>query len=319
MELLQQLCASPDPNPWPLNEAADQFQRFCKSERALPVEKRALKAPHVNPHTAVAAIRMMVSLWQRGRAVRFFLARTRRSPILGGGASCAGAGGEWPQACSAMVSCGAERRYCTRTTLRGARSASRSRSPIATRAAVDWMSDWRQRENVEPWMLFNYCLALRSVGLYPEASAVAEHVTRTLDAVDGAGDFHLFLAIEYALAGQADEARLHLERARVREGVKYDQQICALARALVEFEQTAPAQRREAFGTLRETLNAHFEGVLFFNLNRDARRTFQRAQNVFVRGGAGFQSVVVVPVEEALAVVDAAGRGARSSTERLSW
>jgi hypothetical protein len=152
---------------------------------------------------------------------------------------------------------------------------------------ADWLADWRGREYVQPWMLFNYCLALREVGRYPESSEVARYVTDHWPHRDGSNDMHLYLAVEAALAGAVEEARRHLERTTVRENVLYDQQLLALARSLVEFLEAAPKQRRHVFHQIRSRLSPHFSGDSFTRPMRDARRTFRRAADLFIREGAG--------------------------------
>jgi hypothetical protein len=154
-------------------------------------------------------------------------------------------------------------------------------------AVADWMSDWRKRESAEPWMLFNYCLGLRHVGRYEEASEVASYVTSHWTHLEGAGDMYLFMAIEQALAGKVTEARENLARAQIREDVAYDKQMSVLTRALCDFEATEHAQRRSMFVDVRARLNVQFDGILFLSTMRDVRRTFRRAEKVFVRGGAG--------------------------------
>jgi hypothetical protein len=155
------------------------------------------------------------------------------------------------------------------------------------RRAVDWMADWRQRGDVQPWMLFNYCLALRHVGRYADADEVARHVTQAWEHRDGSSDMYLFLAVEAALSGAVSDARAHLERATARESTVYDQQMLALARALTVFQAADPAQRRQLFPELRRRLQPHFNAELLSRSLRDARVTFGRAAELFRREGAG--------------------------------
>jgi hypothetical protein len=146
---------------------------------------------------------------------------------------------------------------------------------------------WRARANVQSWMLFNYCLALRHLGRYEEAGEVARHVVQEWPHREGSGDMRLFLAVESALEGSIPEAEEHLRLATVRRDVGYDVQIQALTRALVEFWQTPQSERRKRFAGLRDQLDPQFGSLQLATSMRDMRRTFRRAGEVFVREGAG--------------------------------
>src|SRR5262245_7377833 len=103
-------------------------------------------------------------------------------------------------------------------------------------------------------MLFNYCLALRYAGRLEGADEVAEHVRQTWGHREGSGDMHLFLAGERALVGAVRAAQEHLDLASVRSNVRYDQQMLALTKALVDFHRTSLAERRGRFAAIKAAL-----------------------------------------------------------------
>jgi hypothetical protein len=155
---------------------------------------------------------------------------------------------------------------------------------------VSWLSDWRTRQNVQPWMLFNLCLALRHLGRYDEANAVARYVVEKWEHREGSADMRLFLAVEEALAGSIPEAAQHLDRVVVRENVPHDQGLLAQAKALVEFQQCPPAERAKRFKAVRRQLQEHFPALKFIFAMKDIRRTFRRSGKVFVRAGGGWRA-----------------------------
>jgi hypothetical protein len=160
------------------------------------------------------------------------------------------------------------------------------------RQVTRWLADWRQRSSVEPWMLFNYCLALRHLGRYEEANEVAAHAITAWPHREGASDLHLFLAVEAALAGQTAEARAHLSKVAPRDGVLYDRQMIALAEALAEIQTSPRAERKQRFRAIRHRLAPDFGQLQVLYAMRDVRRTLKRACEVLAREGAGLDAWV---------------------------
>lgn len=288
---LEALAVSQDPNPWPLNAAADAFLRDDRARTAWRVLRRAAKRADANPQAAAAAVHLLLAHSKVLAAVRVYMrvaepeARRRASLPL-------------------LETLGRERYRLTLRWLLYRRGDFLRRyddtwgqvgfalsNVKRMRAVAAWMSDWREREQIQPWMLFNYCLALRNTGRYAEATDVANHVVTTWEHRDGAADLFAFLAIEHALAGDVANARAALERSPPpRQGVPYDEQIAALTRALIEFHEAPPEERRRRFMALRPKLEAQmgFRDVLF--ASRDLRGTLQRAGRTFAAGGAGIRA-----------------------------
>ena len=292
LKALEALCASPDPNSWPIDTATAAFQRAGRTRKALKVFRRAIRSGSANPQVGTAAIELLL-------AQRSCLARVasvleviylRLDP------------GEAQRRAAAPLIHGLAQNSCralTRWVLWRRREvlfrddAAWGQVGYALSAfkrmkqGALWLGDWRQRGNTEPWMLFNLCLALRHLGRYDEATDVARHVVQTRAHREGAEDMHVFLAVEEAIAGRAEEAAAHIQRAVVRKGHAYDEQMIALARALVEFEQIPPEERQRQSGSIRRQLATHFQAWTLLYSMRDVRRTFRRAGQRFHREGAG--------------------------------
>ncbi|MGQ9590586.1 MAG: hypothetical protein ACUVYA_09875, partial [Planctomycetota bacterium] len=157
--------------------------------------------------------------------------------------------------------------------------------------AAEWMSDWRSRPRAEPWMLFNHCLALRTLGRYGEATAAAREAVEAWEHREGSEGLHLLLAVEDALAGRLASATEHARKARAREDVAYDQQLLALAKAVLEVLGAPPEAREYRSWSARRDLAKRFPVTGMLGLSRDVRRTFRTAGQVIVGAGGGPQAL----------------------------
>lgn len=281
------LCSMPDPDGWPVETAVNAFQRTNQSQTAFKILKKALKSVPCNPQVAAAAIRLLAAKGALFSATWLFL---RLKP-----------GELQRRAASVLIQALATKRqknlirwvvWRRRAMLMsddnawgqvGFAWATLSRM----KAVAAWLSDWRGRPSVQPWMLFNYCLALRYLGRYPEATEVASHVLQKWGHRQGAGDMRLFLAVEKALAGELDEAREHLNRVQPRPDTAHDRQLLALAKGILDFQSSPAADRRKKFATFRREMAPHFGDFQLTRAMRDVRRTFQRAGELLQREGAG--------------------------------
>jgi tetratricopeptide (TPR) repeat protein len=290
LKALEALCSSPDPDAWPIDAAVDAFKRAGASSMALKTIKRALKSKACNPQSATAAIRLLLGQGRDVAALWLFLRlkpgeaqRRATAPLVQGLAELkskilfrwllwrrrevlARDAAAWGQVGYAMSTFG------------------------RMKEVARWLADWRSRPEVQPWMLFNYCLALRHLSRYEEATTVARHVLQTWGHREGLADLRLFLAVEDALAGDIPSALLHIKLANVRENVAHDQELLALAKALVKFLQTPAEERAKRFKSVRTILSERFATSRMPQLASDVRRTFRRAGKVFVREGGGWRA-----------------------------
>ncbi|HEX5223413.1 MAG TPA: tetratricopeptide repeat protein [Verrucomicrobiae bacterium] len=286
----QKLCALPDPDPWPVEAATDAFLQAGRGTRALKVLKRALKSNSCNPQVGAAAVRLYTAQ-RRDLAALWFFCRLKPGEVQ-------------RRAAAPMVQGLAElkSRFLLRVLLWLRRDVLRKDDAawgqvgfaLSTfrrmKAVALWLADWRERPNVQPWMLFNLCLGLRHLGQWDEANAVARHVLDTWGHREGSADMHLFLAVEEALSGSLPAAREHLNHARVRENVIYDLELVAIAKALIEFRKAPASGRVDQFKVARAQLGQSFSGWRLLRVTRDVRRTFKRAGKAFVNEGGGWRA-----------------------------
>jgi tetratricopeptide (TPR) repeat protein len=286
----EQLCASPDPDAWPVASVTDAFKQAGRAQEAVDVLQHGLRQPSINPEVAAALIRLLLDADRNVAAVFRFLKLNdgevqlraaaplvqglvrnkqkvllrfllwRRSQVL------ASDDAAWGQVGYAL-------------------------STFNRMAAVaDWLSDWRGRDKVEPWMLFNLCLAFRELGRYEEATRLARHVLKEWGHREGSADLRLFLAVEAALTGEVKEAREQLREAVIRKDVDYDRELLTMAEAVAEFLETPPSERRLRFRTTRQTLSERFTAWGALRAMKDVRRTFRRSGEIIAREGGGWQA-----------------------------
>jgi tetratricopeptide (TPR) repeat protein len=287
LEVLEALCVSPDPDPWPMNSATDLFQRSNQSGKALKIIKRAIKAGTGNPQLGAAAVKLLLVRRSFLAAAWLFLKlkpgemqRRAAAPLMQGLA------GNKDELLFRLL-LWRRREVFFRDDAAWGQVGFALSNFNRMKQVARWLNDWETRPDVQPWMLFNHCLALRHLGRYDEATRVARHVVQTWGHRDGAADMHLFLAVEEALGGAIPAAEEHLRRVVARQDVIYDQQVLALAKALVALQQVPFAERRDKFSDIRKQLAPHFGAWRLANSLRDVRRTFQRTGKLFHREGAG--------------------------------
>jgi tetratricopeptide (TPR) repeat protein len=290
IEAFGKLCASPDPDPWPVDAVANAFKDTGQTWAALKILRHALKRPSCNPQVAAAAIRLLFAERKNYAALRLFM--NLKS-------------GEIQQRAAAPLVYGLAEQKCTwlfRRLLRHRREVL-ARDDAAwgqvgyalshfkrMKAVADWLADWPTRPNVQPWMLFNLCMALRHLGRFTEANAIAQYVLDKWGHREGSADLRLFLAVEEAIAGKVSAAAAHLQHVAVRDNVAYDVELLAIAKALVEFQQSPAANRSQSFRAARRQLEKHFSAWRMLRVMKDVRRTFRRSGDVFVRQGGGWRA-----------------------------
>ncbi len=120
-----------------------------------------------------------------------------------------------------------------------------------------WLSDWEQRQDLEPWMLLNYALALRNSGRWREAGAVSEHALRLPR--DRSTLLHsVWLAADAALAERPVDAIGMLAKISEAQLDAYSRCARHLTLALIGLqEQAQPDAAIRRRSALAEITNAH--------------------------------------------------------------
>jgi tetratricopeptide (TPR) repeat protein len=100
-------------------------------------------------------------------------------------------------------------------------------------ATADWLRDWKERPEAQPWMLINLALALRGLDRFPEANAVQQYAVTQLEADFTTPFQETWLMLDGALAGDAAVVRDYFERTDVADLDPNHRWIAALAQALL--------------------------------------------------------------------------------------
>lgn len=132
---------------------------------------------------------------------------------------------------------------------------------------IDWLADWREREDVRPWMLWNGVIALRTQKREREAYEMSQHALQLPpDSVTAA--HRVWVACADALAGEAEEAAEQLRAVSYGELREWDQFEFDTATAVIDF-----ARSQQAFAGLKQLLQL---GRL-----RNTRRFFWRSAALY--------------------------------------
>jgi len=121
------------------------------------------------------------------------------------------------------------------------------------RLAAQWQSDWRDREDVEPWMLVNVVESLRATGRGKKA-VEASHLALSMPPAYGQHLHHLWLATDEAVRGNIAAAKEHLESA-VGESLDDDYQfLLTMAEGIVEMAEASPDEAGRVFRDVRRRI-----------------------------------------------------------------
>ena len=117
---------------------------------------------------------------------------------------------------------------------------------------VDWMNDWEQRPDAQPWMFVNLLLGLRGVGRVSEAIRVSE-AALALEPDYTQGYHEVWLALEDALNQRGDRAEERL--AGKPHGVDaYHQMIAELVEAVLRVDREPKNSSQAALQMSRDLL-----------------------------------------------------------------
>lgn len=93
--------------------------------------------------------------------------------------------------------------------------------PFDYATAINWSEDWKNRDGVQPWMLFHRSIALRSIGRGEEAYELDVWIDRNLEPDHFRPYLDTCLAFEEASAGQVESAAVRLQRVSDHESNYY--------------------------------------------------------------------------------------------------
>lgn len=148
------------------------------------------------------------------------------------------------------------------------------------RRRARWMADWRERKNVEPWMLSNLAHALMALDRSEELAEVVAGALR-LPVDHTRASFVAWAARAAAAGGRFDEAAQLLGTFENYRNNEFATLAAEQARAIMDVAGAEPELRREKFAEVRQTMaqarRAHGETAAVTYVARDHRRALRDA------------------------------------------
>ena len=251
---LRKLCDGPAEGDWPLNAANAAFVKAGWNKQAEAIYLEALGRPNPLPQVA--------SHWIDRRAARREHRRHKKIDAL------FNSGGEAGR--RAMVAylnhLGRARRgdrvmACQRRHRKGLLADPTCwgsvgfalSSSLLHRRAARWLDGWDSREGLQPWMLINLVIALRSLKRDAEANRASRHALTLVE--DYTSPYHAaWIALDDAIAGRTGPAADRLAGLDPGRFDATNRFLVALGQALVGVQQAVPSARKAAFKKARAAL-----------------------------------------------------------------
>jgi tetratricopeptide (TPR) repeat protein len=123
-------------------------------------------------------------------------------------------------------------------------------------AAIRWMNDWRQRSDLQMWMLFNLALALQERRMWQQLRELL-HAAMNLPVKDNTFQaIRSMLALELAMAGETKEAAKHFHEINTSGFTAFMQLKYNFAQSLIAVQQAESAERKKVFFSERIRLRS---------------------------------------------------------------
>jgi len=149
------------------------------------------------------------------------------------------------------------------------------------RLAAQWQSDWRDRENIEAWMLVNVAEGLRATGRGDEAVEAGRQAL-SMPPAFGQHLHHLWLAADEVLCGNVAEAKEHLEY--VAESLDDDYQfLLTMIEGIVEMAEASPDQAGHVFRQARRRMVRARAAYKVYPQEPARRRAYRRSLAALAR------------------------------------
>jgi len=141
---------------------------------------------------------------------------------------------------------------------------------------VAWLADWRERQELEAWMLRPLTAALRTLDQDDKAIEACRAAVRIGGPDAELADFRAWLALDFALSGQAEEAGAQLGRidaVLMPDGTRL---VLSLAEAVLMVMRAGPAGKSAAFAEAKEHLKSAAGSVAAKDVPPGAARAYRK-------------------------------------------
>ena len=137
------------------------------------------------------------------------------------------------------------------------------------RNAADWMRDWSERRDAQPWMFINLAIALRGIGDNAQANRVSRRALELTS--DYTSEYHrVWLALDEALTGNSTAAGEWFNDVKTDALDVTHKYVHRLVETLLSVQQAAPAERSSAFRRARQQLDEAVRTMVPLNDDRRA-------------------------------------------------
>ena len=137
------------------------------------------------------------------------------------------------------------------------------------RNAADWMRDWSERRDAQPWMFINLAIALRGIGDNAQANRVSRRALELTS--DYTSEYHrVWLALDEALTGNSTAAGEWFNDVKTDALDVTHKYVHRLVETLLSVQQAAPAERSSAFRRARQQLDDAMRTMVPLNDDRRA-------------------------------------------------
>ena len=149
--------------------------------------------------------------------------------------------------------------------------------------AAAWLNDWKERPGLQPWMLHPLFDALHGLGQDADAEHLIRGVVSEADGEPIPDDFHAWLAVMDAVAGNDNDALDHLSRVNSTGQSDDVKLLLAMAQALLEVGTAQSNRKGEAFAEAREDLRAAADACAPSDTAPGTARWFRRVADELAR------------------------------------
>jgi tetratricopeptide (TPR) repeat protein len=147
------------------------------------------------------------------------------------------------------------------------------------RETAQWLADWRERDDLEPYMINNLVFSLQMLGRAEEAAAVIQHGLTLSDHNDSKMRCHIWTAIEHALNGEQVSAAEQLDAVNPASLDGYGKTLLEFAEVLMWYqdpEADPPCFDGDAEIRVTSFLQRHKKNRVMRDAVRRACRLFAR-------------------------------------------
>jgi hypothetical protein len=139
-----------------------------------------------------------------------------------------------------------------------------------------WLADYRERADLEAWMLHPLTLALHALDQDDKAIEVCRAAVRLGGSDDLLAYFRAWLALDLALSGQAAEASAQIARVDGTLPPPGTRLVVAMAEAAVMVQQAGPGGKAAAFAEAKEHLRTAAGACPSKDVPTGAKRAYRK-------------------------------------------